>query len=613
MSTVDWRLIAESVPWFVRSAFHVFSRQGELAAVLAERGVRTTCIGAVDAVGKAKSPARAGPFDCIVFTPSYEEIHVLFEAVRGVEPFLDANGIMLFYLPDDADRDGLVSRLRELGLREYEARGPRPATRYTIIEKFLKSEDPTGGKGLMAVRAGYDPIGHAQALFDAGHPEWCFQILDLVPAEILEDPIIQLMVALHMQMSLLAWKADLPPRSIIERFYWAQQQYYRILNLRTQLPTPHICQAAFWQMIGDNGMARRLLRSVHHAFPEPSIARRLAAIPPGEISYEYDEAVPLWDETFRPRILIITHVNSDCGLDVLYDGLCRVLGADRVVEFPWKHFFHGYPIDPTVRHPTWCNHPGDPKSVETLEKELKEGLFDLIVFADTLELSDKADTVRLVHANPRIPLFLADTQDEGFDNLPRILDYLGRDSVCGHFKREMLACVRYAPNTYPLSLAYTDDRVLEDISGERPQDVFWGGHRCWGLRRIYLDFLEPKLGRTFVDLCPPEEFVRQLDRSLIGLDIYGLGYDTMRYWEIPAHGCMLLAERRPIRIPFNYRDGESAVFFDDLPDLEEKLNHYLAHPDEARAIAVKGHEHLRKYHTSSARARQFLGRVQEAL
>ena len=76
---------------------------------------------------------------------------------------------------------------------------------------------------------------------------------------------------------------------------------------------------------------------------------------------------------------------------------------------------------------------------------------------------------------------------------------------------------------------------------------------------------------------------------------------------------MLLSERPPIYIPNNFRDGESAVFFDDLPDLEEKLAYYLSRPDEAAAIAQAGHEHVKRYHTTSVRARQLLGQIERTL
>jgi len=119
------------------------------------------------------------------------------------------------------------------------------------------------------------------------------------------------------------------------------------------------------------------------------------------------------------------------------------------------------------------------------------------------------------------------------------------------------------------------------------------------------------LGRAFPDGFEQAEYSRRLSSAGIGLSLFGSGFDSVRYWEVPAHGVMLLSERPPIRIPHNFADGVSAVFFDDLPELEGKLAHYLARPDEVRAIAEQGRRHFLKHHTTSARARHFLGRLEQ--
>lgn len=69
---------------------------------------------------------------------------------------------------------------------------------------------------------------------------------------------------------------------------------------------------------------------------------------------------------------------------------------------------------------------------------------------------------------------------------------------------------------------------------------------------------------------------------------------------------MLLSDKLPIRVPYNFRDGESAVFFTDLKELELKLEYYMDHPDEARGIAHSGYEHLKRRHTAVERARQMM-------
>ena len=157
-----------------------------------------------------------------------------------------------------------------------------------------------------------------------------------------------------------------------------------------------------------------------------------------------------------------------------------------------------------------------------------------------------------------------------------------------------------------------DRLVPERIDTPRTQDMFWAGKRLFGTRSLYLDYLQTR-GHDLNRRYSQEEYRAAIRNARVGLSIFGFGYDTVRYWELPAHGVMLLAERPPIRIPHNFVDGESALFFDDLPELEERLADALAHPQECAEIARAGAAHFRKYHTASARARQLLGRLEALL
>jgi hypothetical protein len=117
------------------------------------------------------------------------------------------------------------------------------------------------------------------------------------------------------------------------------------------------------------------------------------------------------------------------------------------------------------------------------------------------------------------------------------------------------------------------------------------------------------LGRSLAREYTQEEYAAVLRNARVGLSMFGGGFDTVRYWELPAHGCLLLAERPPIRIPYDFEDGVSAVFFNDLPDLEERMEHCLSQTESVRRIALAGRERLLRYHTASARAGQLLARL----
>jgi len=596
-------IVATGVPLFVRRLRRLLPQPDALDEALCARGI--------EIVGD--SAANEAPVDCVLLTPSQAETGRLCEVLAAAADSLDARGVVFVCFPDGQRPPELSRCFTEAGLEEYEARAPREASRYTIVDSHQKAEDPARGLGVMAYRCGYDPLEHARALAKSGCAAEAFDVLDHMPENSLTEPTTQLIVALEMQLALLGMALHQSPQERLRLFFWAQQQFYRTLVLRPTFEGAYTVQAEFWRLIGDTDMARRLLRSIEHLHPSGHSGKRLATLGRVEFAPLARHDLPQWNPSFRPRILMLTHTNSDCGADTLYDGLCEVIGAQNVCEYPWKATFHGHQLDAWLRHPNACNHPGEIQEITAIEAQLREGRFDVILFADTLELSNREDTLRLVNASPKTPLVVVDVQDEGHDTLPRVKKYLRREDIRGYFKREMLNCTLYAPHTQPLPLAYPDRLAASQFNPRRSRDLFWAGHCHWGLRWLYVHHLEEDLQCRFDTFYSPDEFATRLDESRIGLDIFGLGYDTVRHYELPAHGCMLLTEGKPIYIPFDFEDGVSAVFFDDLPELREKARYYIDHPDEACAIAERGFRHYKEFHTSTARARQFLGCLQEVL
>jgi hypothetical protein len=245
--------------------------------------------------------------------------------------------------------------------------------------------------------------------------------------------------------------------------------------------------------------------------------------------------------------------------------------------------------------------------VREIVSELNENRFDVIIFADVIQMAYFEEVRLFMAAGQNLPVVLYDTWDNSYTLMNRVLEYLGRKEVDLFFKREMLDGIDYGPKAFPLPFGYPDSLIPDKLESDRNCEVFWAGKRIWGFRPIYLQRIEELLGQNFDQSYTQEEYLKLLRTVRIGLSFFGSGFDSVRFWEIPAHGGMLVAERPPILIPDNFKDGESAVFFDDLPELQEKLNYYLSHPDEVTRIAAAGHRHLKSYHTTSSRARQLLG------
>lgn len=524
------------------------------------------------------------------------------------------DGWLLIAYPGAVDDPALRGVLETAGLVPYLARRPREVSRYTLILQHRKCEDPVLGLGLLAVHAGYDPLAHAMALFDTGNADASFEVLDSLPEALLEAPEERLLATTGMQLALMTMCATAPPAERTRLFFIAQQQFYEILNLFPHSPQAFLCQAQCWRLLGNSRMGERVLRSIAYVAPDPAIDAALAKWPRhrGNVPPE-EPPPPPWTPSFRPRILVLTHLNLDYGMDTLYDGLCQLLGVENVIEYPWKPLLHGGTLGEGAPYPSQSDYRSAPQSIETLEEELRAGAFDLILFGDVFYLSDQEPMFRLLRAKPEVPVFIVDTWDEGTDYLPRLRAYLDGANIQGYFKHEMVHGIEYGPRTRPLPLCHPDRRFAPAFQTNRGTDLFWAGHRVLGLRRIHLEAVEAHLGRDLDRIYCQEEYARLLDDARIGVSFFGFGYDTYRYWELPAHGCMLLAERTPFRIPLNFVEGESAVFFDDTPELLDKLDFYLAHPNEAEAIARRGYQHAREHHTASARARQMLGHIEALL
>jgi hypothetical protein len=462
------------------------------------------------------------------------------------------------------------------------------------------------------LRSDYDPVAHAADLERSGFPMRAFIVLESIAelVDLSEESQATLSVERHRLLhDALLKKA--PDDSAAALFSRARKEFYLAVHIYPRLQVPYLRHAALWRHFGRHDLAGRLLRSIGHVTDAPNALALLQDLDADPGPTQEFESVPLWSGSKRkPRILVITHDNSDYGMDSLYDGLCAVLGAENIVEFPWKPTLHGDRPETALNYPCVFDYPGEPRSEAQFEQELRNGRFDFILFADVVEFARKDTVRRLLDAAGDIPVVVYDTWDDPHSLLPGALGYLGRSNVSAYFKREMLTGFDYGENSFPLPFGYPDRLVPESVCWDRSQDLFWAGKRIFGTRALYLDRLSQRLGRDMDRAYSQEEYRHVIGGARIGLSLFGFGYDTVRYWELPAHGVMLLAERPPIRIPHNFVDGESAVFFDDLPELEEKLDYYLAHPDDAQVIAQAGREHFLRHHTSSMRAKQFLGRLE---
>jgi hypothetical protein len=495
--------------------------------------------------------------------------------------------------------DALAALLGAVGLALY---------RHHALSTADKPDDASGYIAFV-VRATHNPLLHARDLMQAGHWDWAFDVLGHIPSELQHDPAVAARIAAEKMVCLLAWDRAAGEKDRLARFFFSQATFYNAVAVAPSAREIYLCHGEFWKRIGDASMRQRLLRSVFHVAPVEEHQQIEALFRTAEFVRK-DFTPPDWRAPEKlPRVLFVMHPRPHYGLDVLYYGLCEVLGDANVVEYPYKPTLHGAQPEELAHYPCMFNRAGSALTLGTILRQLADGKFDLVIYGDIEGNVDSNAARAIVKAAGEAPVVLFDAQDDPLDQWVKMNEYVG-GGLRMYFKREMLACWDYGGHTVPMPFAYADQRIPASLNASRNTPLFWAGHRMFGLRRLYLEHIESRFGLDLAKIFTQDEYAAALANAYIGLNIFGFGFDTVRYWEIPAHGAMLLSEWLPIHVPHNFVDGESAVFFDDLPELEEKLAYWLERPDEAAAIAARGHEHLKRYHSASARARQLLGWVQ---
>ena len=454
------------------------------------------------------------------------------------------------------------------------------------------------------------------AHLESRKPESAYSILCGLTAEAMPEMQTRVEVTLLKHRCLCEMNPQGDRRRLLLHFNAALMAFYQVTDILPDCGEVYERQAAFWRRIGDSARAAHLLRTLQVLKPDSWIPPLIRAYEQADSLMRDATEMLLSDpvspskrplpESWTPKVLLITHSRSHYGLDVLYDGLCTVLGDDNVTEYPWKPLLHGGVPEELGQYPCTLNRKGTAYVLEELLARLESGFFDIVLYGDFETGLDQETARKIIRAAGRTPVFLVDAQDECTDVFDDIAAFLGGEYPTGCFKREMLAVHDYGEHVFPLPFAYPDDRVWLDPVWERPIPFFWAGQRWCGLRDLYLHSIEKHLNCQYHQTYTQDEYVKAMRSSCMGLAGFGAGFDTVRYWELPAQGCLLIAERSPLRIPHDFKDEVSAVLFSDLYELEQRFPYYVAHPERVVEMARMGHENLVQYHTASARARQLL-------
>ena len=304
------------------------------------------------------------------------------------------------------------------------------------------------------------------------------------------------------------------------------------------------------------------------------------------------------------RILYLTDSAPDYLADLLYVGLCRNLGADQVIDYPYKALYH----DPLQRVHYAPQIPGRRYQVEEVLALLRDKQFDLAILSSPRRGAIAAwESLSLSRAIP--PLVFLDGEDDATIRREMLHQYrsvlyfkreyrLHRNGALGALARRFSASraeAALAQRTYPLPFAVALDTLPVIPSVSRDVDVSYvarishckrwqaverlrQAHRVGFQGGVYAEaedrqsklvsgfsrFAMKLTGDPVVTAAQrgaklsQAEYYALLSRSKMALSIRGGGFDTLRYWEVVASGALLLSEQPDIEIPNNFVHGKQA-------------------------------------------------------
>lgn len=302
----------------------------------------------------------------------------------------------------------------------------------------------------------------------------------------------------------------------------------------------------------------------------------------------------------------------------LYNGLCEVLGAENVVDYPYKRSYHGevqtypsfYATGVGLTGPfAWARaRPGVERNSQQITDMLRDRAFDLVVCESPRIVV--LDALRSLYdlLPPRIVFHDGEDSDVVRADLIasfRLRLYLKRE-LLRHAQSPMGCAVKPFPFSY-----YLHD--LPPPAGKPTVDILYAVGNTHPVRQVVLSVVE-RLGLSIdTNRYSWGDYIERIRQARIAIAPRGFGRDTMRRWEIPgAGGALLLAEKLDIVEDDPLIDGvHCATYWPDLSDLEIKIRHWLADEGSRRRVAEEGRRFVHERHTNVARARQVLKWVGE--
>ena len=324
-----------------------------------------------------------------------------------------------------------------------------------------------------------------------------------------------------------------------------------------------------------------------------------------------------------PRILFINSHEPDYLQDLSYSGLQKLFGPEAVYCYPFNKAYaypvRKYPRNLGFNHMQWVL-PYQPKPDPSRFDFVFIGSCKPLAFEAYLSLAEK------IPAN--VPVVFIDGGDYpaiGGDMARLHGEHLYKQALSLRpfsliFKRELLRQTypeHRAAHIHPLPFSFNYSYLPHLPVPEKYQVSFWAVESD-PVRTHALDLLQNRFDCRENGTVRNQVFKKYKRKGLkylaelaacrITLNLRGGGWDTMRYWEAPAVGSLMISGRPAIEIPDNFIENEEVIFCaDDLSDLVPLCEQYLADTQARNRIAAAGARKAALKHSDLSRAEYMAG------
>lgn len=313
------------------------------------------------------------------------------------------------------------------------------------------------------------------------------------------------------------------------------------------------------------------------------------------------------------KILFINSLSADYVQDLTYSGLVKVFGKENIIDYPWNKKYHL----PYKKYPKNLGYTSGSLFSSLLNRSFKN--IDLVIVGSAKVDCFESYLSILESIPTNVNTVFVDGGDQS--EIARDLVIYGRPELYGKviekrefdyiFKREYLLESNHPSNVHPFPISFNMDR-LPSIPQEYKYDVSFWAVESDPIRVDALNLLQNEFDCAENGTVRSQKFSRykrkgdfylqELAACKVVLNFRGGGWDTMRYWEVPAVGAFMMSQNPGILIPNNFIHEKEVIFIkDDLSDLIDLAEYYRKHDDVREKIAQNGHQKLLAYHTDVKR------------